>query len=113
VSLDRSKPYGSWRWGGPEWTGATGRGAPGALAGVTLSVHDPANVASLWAKVLGVGDPAPSDARRLALDGAAVQFEQALPEAPERLSEIALELPGSLPGGAETVELLGVRLRRT
>ena len=33
VSLDRSQPYGSWRWGGPDWTGRIGVGAPGRLAG--------------------------------------------------------------------------------
>ena len=30
VSIDRSRPYGTWRWGGPQWTGRTGSGAPGA-----------------------------------------------------------------------------------
>ena len=25
VSIDASRPYGSWRWGGPEWTGLPGR----------------------------------------------------------------------------------------
>src|SRR5262249_39150032 len=54
VSLDRSRPAGSWRWGGPEWTGRTGRGAPGRLAGITLAVRDPAAVAARWAHVLGV-----------------------------------------------------------
>ena len=29
VSIDRSNPYGTWRWGGPAWTGRTGVGAPG------------------------------------------------------------------------------------
>ena len=33
VSLDRSEPYGTWRWGGPGWTGRIGAGAPGRLAG--------------------------------------------------------------------------------
>ena len=33
VSLDRSEPQGSWRWGGEEWTGRVGTGAPGRLAG--------------------------------------------------------------------------------
>src|SRR5580692_10823647 len=41
VSLDESRPYGTWRWGGPAWTGATGSGAPGRLAGVTIAVADP------------------------------------------------------------------------
>jgi hypothetical protein len=54
VSLDRSNPYGSWRWGGPEWTGRTGSGAAGRLAGVTIAVEDPDAVAARWGEVLGV-----------------------------------------------------------
>src|SRR5438876_569975 len=46
VSLDRSSPYGSWRWGGPEWTARTGEGAPGRLAGVTIAVAEPDEVAA-------------------------------------------------------------------
>jgi hypothetical protein len=54
VSIDGSEPYGSWRWGGPDWTGQIGAGgAPGRLAGVTLAVAEPAAVASRWAHVLG------------------------------------------------------------
>src|ERR1700730_8445134 len=41
VSLDRSTPYGTWRWGGPQWTGLTGEGAPGRLAGITVAADDP------------------------------------------------------------------------
>src|ERR1700730_14425793 len=41
VSLANSRPYGSWRGGGPEWTARTSSGAPGRLAGVTLAVADP------------------------------------------------------------------------
>jgi len=116
VSIDRSNPYGSWRWGGPEWTEripAPGAGAPGRLAGVTIAVADPAAVAARWGEVLGVavsdgdaGEPT------LALDDAVVRFEAADGEAAEGLSEIALELPHELPGGGEVMELGGVRLRR-
>ena len=54
VSLDRSQPYGTWRWGGPAWTGATATGAPGRLAGITIAVADPQAVAARWGAVLGV-----------------------------------------------------------
>jgi hypothetical protein len=55
VSIDGSEPYGSWRWGGPEWTGQIGKGgAPGRLAGVTLAVAEPAAVAARWSHVLGL-----------------------------------------------------------
>src|SRR5207245_2509693 len=46
VSIDSSRPYGSWRWGGPEWTGRIGHGAPGRLSGITVAVADPPAVAA-------------------------------------------------------------------
>lgn len=110
VSLDRSQPYGTWRWGGPEWTGQVGRGAPGRLAGVTLAVADPATVATGWAQVLGVpvrGTQQPA----LNLDGAEVRFVSAQDERTEGLVEIAIELPDEVRGGRETIELGGVCLR--
>jgi Glyoxalase-like domain len=110
VSLDQSRPYGSWRWGGPQWTAQTSSGAPGRLAGITVAVSDPAAVAARWAEVLGVevvsGDPL------LRLDGAAVSFQAAASDDREGLVEIALELPHELPGGAATMQLGGVQLRR-
>ncbi len=120
VSLDRSKPYGSWRWGGPQWTGRTGSGAPGRLAGITVAVADPAAVAARWGEVLGVGVGGDAneahadgaDGPLLRLDGGQVRFEQAAGEREEGIVEIALELPHELPGGAEAIELGGVRLRR-
>jgi Glyoxalase-like domain len=110
VSLDRSQPYGTWRWGGPEWTGQVGRGAPGRLAGVTIAVADPPAVAARWGQVLGV---APGDGQRptLPLEGAEVRFEQARDEPGEGLVEIAVELPDEERRGRETIEVGGVRLR--
>jgi hypothetical protein len=126
VSLDRSNPYGSWRWGGPEWTGRTATGAAGRLAGIAVAVADPAAVAARWARVLGVpvdggqvgdgyageGDAGDGAEPVLRLDGAEIRFERAASERGEGLTEIALELPHELPGGAPTLELGGVRLRR-
>jgi RimJ/RimL family protein N-acetyltransferase len=119
VSLDRSNPYGSWRWGGPEWTGRTGTGAPGGLVGVTIAVADPPAVAARWGEVLGVevragegagpGGPTPA---LLPLDGGEVRFEEAASEHGEGLVEIAVELPHDLPDGADAIEVGGVRLRR-
>lgn len=111
VSLDRSEPYGTWRWGGPQWTGQIDTGAPGRLAGVTLAVADPAAVATRWGAVLGLevsGETQPL----LRLDGGEVCFETAPSERAEGLVEIALELPHELPGGQEVGEIGGVRLRR-
>jgi Glyoxalase-like domain len=108
VSLDRSSPYGTWRWGGPEWTGQTGRGAPGRLAGIDVAVSDPAAVAARWAQVLGVpvggeGQPA------LVLEDAEVRFLPAADESSEGLVEIAVELEPGAPAGP--VEVGGVRIR--
>ncbi len=109
VSLDRSDPYGSWRWGGPSWTAKVGaQGAPGRLAGATIAVADPPPVAARWARVLGValdGDEQPA----LTLDGATIRFARASDERPEGLTEILLaDVPGLT---ADGVELAGVRLR--
>jgi hypothetical protein len=107
VSLDRSDPYGTWRWGGPQWTGQSGEGAAGHLAGITVAVEDPAAVAARWGEVLGVpvsGGERPT----LALDGGEVAFEQAADQRGERIVEFAVEGPG---GDRGTIELGGVRLR--
>jgi hypothetical protein len=109
VSLDQSRPYGSWRWGGPEWTGRTGAGTTGSLVGITVAVGDPAAVAARWGEVLGV--PVGS-APRLSLDGGEVRFDAAAEESAEGIVEIAVELPHELPGGGDTIALGGVRLRR-
>jgi hypothetical protein len=110
VSIDRSRPYGSWRWGGPHWTGRTGRGAPGRLAGVTVAVSDPGPVAARWAHVLGrsveAGWPP-----RLRLDGGHVTFTPAPNERAEGLVEIAAQVPPEVARAREAIELGGVRLR--
>jgi hypothetical protein len=111
VSLDRSEPYGTWRWGGPRWTGRIGAGAAGRLAGVTLAVGDPAAVAARWGEVLGV-TVSGEDRPVLRVDGGEVRFETAASERAEGLVEIAVERPDELPGGAEAIELGGVRVRR-
>ncbi len=111
VSLDRSEPYGTWRWGGPQWTEQVGTGAAGRLAGVTLAVSDPGAVAARWGAVLGI-EATGGEQPALRVDGGEVRFEQAVSEPTEGLVEIALELPHELPGGRETIELGGVRVRR-
>jgi Glyoxalase-like domain len=114
VSIDQSRPYGTWRWGGPQWTGSTGTGAPGRLAGITLAVADPAATAARWGEVLGapVSAGGGGEGPLLRVQGGEVRFAAAASACDEGLVEIALELPHELPGGAETIELGGVRLRR-
>jgi len=109
VSLDRSQPYGTWRWGGPAWTGSTGRGADARLAGITVAVAEPAAVAARWGRVLGV--PPRGDGDTLALHGAEVRFVRAPDRASEGLSELAIEVPPGRASGREERELGGVRVR--
>jgi hypothetical protein len=111
VSLDRSDPFGSWRWGGPQWTGRIGAGAGGRLLGATVAVDHPATVAARWAQVLGVAVET-HGGLVLGLDGGEVRFEEASQDRGEGLVEIALELPRELPGGGSTIELGGLRIRR-
>jgi hypothetical protein len=108
VSIDSSRPYGSWRWGGPQWTARMSTGAPGRLASVTLAVVDTEEVTERWARVLGVNPGEPS---ALELDGSVVRFTPADGERAERLCEITLELPPKVRGGRDTIEVGGVRLR--
>jgi Glyoxalase-like domain len=111
VSIDRSQPYGTWRWGGPEWTERTGTGADGRLAGITVAVEDPAAVAQRWGRVLGV--PVEGNGQPLLqLDGGEVRFDQADSEREKGITEIAVETPRELPGAADVSEVAGVRLRR-
>jgi hypothetical protein len=107
VSLDSSRPYGSWRWGGPGWIGAPGAGAPGRLTGVTLAVAEPGAVAARWADVLGVE----SSDHALALDDAEIQFVAADAVRGDGLIEIAVEIPSALRRGRESVDLAGTRFR--
>jgi Glyoxalase-like domain len=111
VSLDRSQPYGSWRWGGPQWTARIGEGAPGRLAGVTIAVADPDAVAARWGEVLGVPVSSGQDGPLLSLDGGEVRFARAEHDRAEGLCEIALELPATVRSGQEELVLGGVRLR--
>jgi hypothetical protein len=110
VSLDRSRPYGTWRWGGPQWTERTGSGAPGRLAGITIAVRDPAAVAERWAHVLDVpvrDGPQPV----LVVDGGEISFHAVEDEHEEGLIEVAIEKSPALGAGGEAIELGGVRLR--
>jgi len=112
VSIDRSRPYGSWRWGGPDWTERVGRPAPGALTGVTLAVAEPMRVAELWGEMLGVRALPDGEHALLELDNARVRFERVEPGRTERLSEIALDPAQDAGASAGDTELLGVRLVR-
>lgn len=57
VSVDEARPPESWRWGGPDWEGRAGAGAPGSLLGVTVAVPEPDAVLARWTEVLGAEPP--------------------------------------------------------
>jgi predicted enzyme related to lactoylglutathione lyase len=76
VSLDRPIPPESWRWGGPDWEQ---RAAAGRLAGVTIAVREPEDVAERWSSVLAAHP-----------DG--LVFKQDATEG--GLTEIAVAVPG-------------------
>ncbi len=107
VSLDRAVPPESWRWGGPDWTGQAGQGAPGRLEGAMLTVPEPDAVAERWARVLGVAATGP----RLELDGASVEFEPTAGPGDEGLQEVSVTLPDDVRAGRDEVEIGGVRFR--
>jgi hypothetical protein len=110
VSLDRSDPYGTWRWGGPDWTARRGEGAPGRIAGITVAVDEPAAVAARWAEVLGVRLVA-EERPTLLLDGAEVAFERRDVAGAEGIVELAIELAPHARRERDAVEVGGVRLR--
>jgi hypothetical protein len=107
VSLDRALPPESWRWGGPDWIGKGGTGAPGRLEGVTVAVSEPEAVAERWARVLGV----PPNGAGLEVDGATVAFELTPAGGEEGLSEVALALPPEVRRGRDEVTVGGLRFR--
>jgi hypothetical protein len=54
VSLDWAEPAGSWRWGGPEWTGRVPEHRGGGIVGLAVSAVDPVTMAKRWATVLEI-----------------------------------------------------------
>jgi hypothetical protein len=112
VSLDRSMPYGSWRWGGPDWTGRIGSAPAGHLAAITVAVADPAAAAERWSEVLAVpGGQVPEPS--LILDGGRVDFRAAAAGEPEGVVEIALALPAEIRAGRETLTVGNARIALT
>ena len=75
VSLDESKPPGSWDWAGPDWEKHVRCEVARSLGGATLESDDPAGLAAHWGALLD--RPASAlggDVFAIALDGAVVRF---------------------------------------
>lgn len=108
VSIDGSRPYGTWRWGGPDWTGRTGTGARTKLQGITVAVGEPHDVACRWAEVLGVDGPGDDDV--LALDTGEVRFRESRDDPEPGIVEIALAVDPALRADRDAIEIGGVRV---
>lgn len=65
VSIDETRPWGSWRWGGPDWKK---NAIEGELSGALLQGPDPNSLASRWAAALGVPAATNPDVTRIALE---------------------------------------------
>jgi len=91
VALDVTKPRGSWRWGGPAWTGAIPQHDDGGLRGLVVAAVDPAATASRWGAVLDA-DPGPRGTLSL-LDGQRVDFEPAAQASAEGIVGVHVDAP--------------------
>jgi hypothetical protein len=93
VAVDTMDPAGSWRWGGPAYTGVDVPRAGFGLSGLTVAVPDPEDAARRWAAVAGASvEP---DGPVVMLDGGAQRIDF-VPATDARAGLIAIryELPG-------------------
>jgi hypothetical protein len=60
VAVDTMDPPGSWRWGGPAYTGVDVPPTGFGLAGLTVAVPDPVSAARRWAAVAAVEPDGPA-----------------------------------------------------
>ncbi len=110
VSLDSSRPYGTWRWGGPDWTERIGIGAGGRLIGIAVAVAAPEEAAERWGDVLGTPVSHDDDGPVLEMsDGARVRFAAAPRGGVEQIVEIALALPAAVRAGREQLDVGAAR----
>jgi hypothetical protein len=108
VSVDRSEPYGSWRWGGPEWTGRIAARMAGELSGITVAAPEPELAAERWGAVLGRAPQ--SGSCSLELDGARVSFLAAGEGAPRGIVAIDIGIPAAVRAGRASIDLGLVRI---
>lgn len=107
VAVDVTKPAGSWRWGGPDWTGKIPDHQPGGISGITVAAVDPAATTQRWASILGV---VPTGSTTLTLDGG-TQTVRVVP-APDDNAQgiIAVTVTGEFGTPGSTVTVGGVDL---
>ena len=118
VSLDRSEPYGTWRWGGPQWTGRIGAGAPGTPGWRHARGERSGGRGGALGEVLGVPRERQgrigSRGRRGCCAWTAARSALRRPPAsgPKGWSRLRSSSRTSCPVDEEAIELGGVRVRR-
>ncbi|WP_370235078.1 MULTISPECIES: VOC family protein [Henriciella] len=65
VSIDETRPWGSWRWGGPDWKDEA---IKGDISGAILEAPDPNKLASRWAAALGIPATSHPDVTRITVN---------------------------------------------
>ena len=113
VSLDWADPEGSWRWGGPAWSGAVPEHRPGGIIGATIATEGPLEAARTWAAVLGahaVIDDGGAAARIRLDDGRQLlRFVTAAVGRSPGIAEVAVALPERAPDASAALDVCGVR----
>jgi hypothetical protein len=120
VSMDWARPPGSWRWGGPDWTGRVPQHGGGGILGLGVAAVEPITVARRWASILGVDAEAGDDAgaagagaaaARLTLDHGrqAVRFIACPSSGAEGIVEVTVALAEPPARPPKAVEIGGVR----
>lgn len=113
VSIDAVDEPAEWPWAGPDWRRHVDTTTVRAIAGLDVTVADPAAAGAAWGRALGV---TPTDDAVLQVDDATVRFVAAPADGddatPARLGITAVDLVTADPALAGTThDLLGVTLR--
>ena len=93
VAVDVTDPPGSWRWGGPAWTGTVPAHGAGGLRGLTVGAVDPTATAARWAAVLGI-DVLGETMLDLAGGHQRLRFVPALSESEQGIVSVGLDVTG-------------------
>jgi hypothetical protein len=97
VSIDWAAPAGSWRWGGPAWTGQVPALGAGGIISVTVASDRPAALADRWAEVLGRRSAPIHAGAVIELDGGRVCFVEPGDGRSEGICAVEVAVPGGQP----------------
>ncbi|WP_216893161.1 VOC family protein [Nocardia alni] len=99
VSFDWAEPYGSWRWGGPAWSGRVPEHPAGGITRLEVRAVEPRDSAEKWGRVLE-SEPRDVGAGEFVVEIADAGQEIRFTPAPDRNAEgivgVELELPDQL-----------------